>query len=34
MELSDSWKFGIIEACYLEIFAKVLAIILLSEIQI
>lgn len=34
IELVDSWKFSIIEACYLETSAKVLAITLLSEVQI
>lgn len=34
IELIDSWKFGIIEAYYLETSAKVLAITLLSEVRI
>lgn len=34
IELVDSWKFSIVEACYLETSAKVLAITLLSEVQI
>jgi len=34
IELIDSWKFGIVEACYLETSVKGLAIMLLSEVQI